>query len=164
MFLEIKNLLKEDAHQCYVPLVDEISKYKNIKFIHVSKFIGFDKSNFAKRLINRIIQFIYYIVFALHITKILLFNKNQKILVREFSTFYLFFLCPLVFLGRKKFIYIINHNLQIAQNSFTKTILKFLYKIGARFLLFESSQGMHTIRKFPIITRRLSHLSMYLRE
>ena len=137
MFFELNNQLKEDAHQFYLPLVNEISKYKNMKFIVVSRFIGFDQSNFTKRQLNRITQFIYYIFFAFHISKIILFNKNQKVLVREFSNFYLFFLFPLVFLARKKFIYIVNHNLQIAQNSFLqKILLKFLYKIGTRFLFF----------------------------
>ena len=150
MFFQLNNQLKEDAHQVYLPLVNEISKYKNMKFIVVSRFIGFDKSNFAKRKINRFIQFVYYIFFALNILKILLSNNNQKVLVREFSTFYLFFIFPLVFIARKKFIYIVNHNLQIAQNSFLqKIILRFLYKIGTRFLFFESSKGMHTIRKIP---------------
>ncbi len=150
MFFLLNNQLKEDAHEVYVPLVNEISKYENMKFIVVSRFIGFDKSNFIKRKINRVIQFIYYIFFALHILKILISNNHQKVLVREFSTFYLFFIFPLVFIARKKFIYIVNHNLQIAQNSFfQKIILRFLYKIGARFLFFESSQGMHTIRKIP---------------
>ena len=147
MSFKLNNQLKEDAHQVYLPLVNEISKYKNLKFIVVSRFVGFDKSSFIKRKINRVIQFVYYIFFALHIVKILLFNKNQKVLVREFSNFYLFFLFPLVFLARKKFIYIVNHNLQIAQNSFLqKILLKFLYKIGTRFLFFESSKGIETIR------------------
>ena len=148
MFSGLNNQLKEDAHHIYLPLVNEISKYKNMKFIVVSRFIGFDQSNFTKRQLNRVTQFIYYIIFALHISKIFLFNKNQKVLVREFSTLYLFLLFPLVFIGRKKFIYVVNHNLQLAQNSFLqKIILKFLYRIGTRFLLFESSYGMHTIRK-----------------
>ena len=150
MSSKLNNQLKEDAHQVYLPLVNEISKYKDMKFIVVSRFVGFDKSNFIKRKINRIIQFIYYIFFAFHILKIILLNKNQKVLVREFSNFYLFFLFPLVFIARKKFIYIVNHNLQIAQNSFLQKIsLKFLYKIGTRFLFFESSQGIQTIRKLP---------------
>ena len=148
---KLNNQLKEDAHQVYLPLVNELSKYKNLKFIVVSRFIGFDKSSFIKRKINRVIQLVYYIFFALHIVKILLFNRNQKVLVREFSNFYLFFLFPLVFLARKKFIYIVNHNLQIAQNSFLQRMfLKFLYKIGTRFLFFESSKGIETIRNIRI--------------
>ena len=148
MFFELNKQLKEDAHKVYLPLVNEISKYKNMKFIVVSRFIGFDQSNFIKRRLNRVIQFIYYVIFALHILKILLSKNNQKVLVREFSTLYLFLLFPLVFIGRKKFIYVVNHNLQLAQNSFLqKIILRFLYRIGTRFLLFESSYGMHTIRK-----------------
>ena len=147
MSSNINNQLKEDAHQVYLPLMNEISKYKNLKLIVVSRFIGFDKSNIIKRKINRVIQFIYYAFFAFHILKIILFNKNQKVIVREFSNYYLFFLFPLVFITRKKFIYIINHNLQIAQNSFLqKILLKFLYKIGTRFLFFESSKGIETIR------------------
>ena len=150
MFSGLNHQLKEDAHRFYLPLVNEISKYENMKFIVVSRFIGFDQSNFTKRQLNRVTQFAYYILFALHILKIIILNKNQKVLVREFSTFYLFLLSPLVFIGRKKFIYIVNHNLQIAQNSsLQKIILKFLYRIGTRFLLFESSDGMHTIRKTP---------------
>ena len=150
MSSKLNNKLKEDAHQVYSPLVNEISRYKNIKFIFVSKFVGFDKSNFIKRKINRAIQFFYYVIFAFHILKIILINKNQKVLVREFSNFYLFFLFPLVFLARKKLIYIVNHNLQIAQNSLLQRLfLKFLYRIGTRFLFFESSQGMQTIRKIP---------------
>ena len=150
MFPKLNNQLKEDAHHIYLPLVHEISKYNDIKLIVVSRFVGFDKSNYIKRKFNRVIQFAYYIFFALHMLKILLFNKKQKILVREFSTFYLFFLFPLVFIARKKFIYIVNHNLQIAQNSLLqKILLKFLYKIGARFLFFESSKGMETIREKP---------------
>ena len=43
MFYKLNNELKEDAHQVYLPLVNEISKYKNMKFIVVSRFVGFDK-------------------------------------------------------------------------------------------------------------------------
>ena len=90
MSFKLNNQLKEDAHQVYLPLVNEISKYKNLKFIVVSRFVGFDKSSFIKgKLIGSYNLFIIF--FALHIVKILLFNKNQKVLVREFSNFYLFF-------------------------------------------------------------------------
>ena len=52
MSFKLNNQLKEDAHQVYLPLANEISKYKNLKFIVVSRFVGFDKSSFIKRKIK----------------------------------------------------------------------------------------------------------------
>ena len=104
MSSNINNQLKEDAHQVYLPLVNEISKYKNLKFIVVSRFVGFDKSSFIKRKINRVIQLVYYIFFE--IPKINLNEFNLEINLEDFlSLFYLVFLLDhLLKIQKEKFL------------------------------------------------------------
>ena len=144
------NILKEDAHRVYNPLEEELSKYKNFIFLTISKFQGFNSSKFHNKIINRFIQIFVYLRFTKNFIQILFLKRNKKIVVREFSTYYLFFLLPFVYLGRKRFVYVINHNIQIAYNKkgFQKFMLYLLFKADVRFIFFESSQGKeHFVRK-----------------
>jgi len=149
--------INDDAHEVYQPLAKEISKHKNLKLITITDFSGFPSTKISYQIINRILQMYVYLKFSFVFIFLLIFQKNKKFIVREFSNFYLFFLIPLVYIGRNKFLYIVNHNIQIAHKNLflEKFFMKIIYKVGARFIFFESSKGVELLRSKERISQEI---------
>ncbi len=76
---------------------------------------------------------------------------SGEILIREFLTLPLLMISPLIFSRRKRLWFLCHHNVAVAANNVSQRwALKFLRKIGFRFILFESQSAWKAVEQHEV--------------